>query len=106
MKSMSKEINLENIFHSICTNENKVNKDSIPFILKAMKQACEEVLQLAAENSTVEVIDHEEKFAHLLPGYDNDNDNRMVILPIYGVDEQSILNTINQVKWKWKKKKY
>ena len=95
---MSKEVNL----NSILGEPNVFNSPGYgkETVLLAMKQACEEVLQLAAENSTVEVVDHEEKIAHVLPGYDNDNDNRMVILPIYGVDEQSILNTINQVKWK------
>ena len=95
---MSKKVNLNKILGKPDFSDSGGYGKAV--VLLAMKQACEEVLRLAAENSTVEVVDHEEKFAHLLPGYENDNDNRMVILPVYGVDEQSILNTINQVKWK------
>lgn len=47
-------------------------------VLLAMKKACEEVLLLAAENADTYALD-----------------NGSVL-----VDKKSILNTINQVKWK------
>lgn len=62
-------------------------------IKNAMKEACKQTLELAAENAEVDIIDHEEVDKSKLPGTDN-----FATLPIYGVDEQSILNTINQIE--------
>lgn len=58
-----------------------------------MKELIKETLELAAENAEVDIIDHEEVDKSKLPGTDN-----FATLPIYGVDEQSILNTINQIE--------
>jgi hypothetical protein len=73
---MANEINLEVIW-------NQVEKDSRYGMnkgeqLKAMKEACRQVLMLAAENAKIK-----------LARFDNDSDE---------VDKQSIIKTIDQVK--------
>jgi hypothetical protein len=65
------------------------------YYLAAMKEVCEDVINLCAENAYVEIVDHEELYISSLPGYDRNDDQ--VILPIYGVDEASILKTKTQI---------
>lgn len=64
-----RKVNLEEILKLYC-NVAEYDKETI---LKAIKHACTQILELAAENAEV----HEELFI---------------------VDKQSILNTINQVE--------
>ena len=72
---MSKEIDLEKILSNISI---KYKKEKYPneIVFEAMKEACRQVLKLAAKNAELEFI----------------GDNWVEI------DERSILNTINQVK--------
>ena len=58
------------------------------YILEAMKEACKQVLELAAENAEEEFSDIQE-WSEFHQKYIN---------PICGVDKNSILKTINQVK--------
>lgn len=52
------------------------------------KLAIEEQLKIAAEEAVVEVVDHEEvNIEAMIP-----EDSKYKILPIYGVDEDSIIN--------------
>lgn len=51
------------------------------YILEAMKEACKQALELAAENAEGDIVD------------DSDFSNGRVV-----IDKQSILDTINQVK--------
>lgn len=75
---MSKEVNL----NSILGDPNVFNSPAYgrETVLLAMKQACEEVVRLAAENAKLYFIDLEQTELD--------------------IDKESILNTINQVKWK------
>ena len=73
----------------------ETNGESLMYVLdvrkaiqQAQKDAIEASLKLAAEIAIVEVIDHEEILATSVPP----NDGKHLILPIYGVDEDSILN--------------
>ena len=83
------------------------NKVSLPFhvldivkskILEAIRaaqiDAIEETCKRCAEESIVEVVDHEELSIETLPA----NDGKTVILPIYGVDEDSILKIADKMK--------
>lgn len=83
-----KEINLERIlmdiiFHDMNDISVSYNNTGKRQILEAMKEACKQVLKLAAENATMEFI----------PFNDNPKDFNGVT-----INEDSILNTINQVK--------
>jgi len=73
---MSKTINLQEILDDTCTFKNHHGKLILTEeeVLLAMKEACKQTLELAAENSEVK--------------YDYG----------YTVAEQSILETINQIK--------
>lgn len=73
---MEKKINLEEILHSFCKDENKVNKDNIPYILEAMKEAVKQSLKLVAENAET---------------CEDSAYNRIV-------DKESIINVINLVE--------
>lgn len=61
-------------------------------VVSAMKEYAsikiEEQLKIAAREATVEVVDSEELDIRSLPPHDGST----VILPIYGVDEDTILN--------------
>jgi hypothetical protein len=83
------------------------NKVSLPFhvldivkskILEAIRaaqiDAIEETCKRCAEESIVEIVDHEELSIETLPA----NDGKTVILPIYGVDEDSILKIADKMK--------
>ena len=81
-----KEVNLEQILKSYLTVETmKANKPDYTFnmVLSAMKEACRQTLELAAENAEVvefyDAVDTEPKWKHI-------------------VERNSITNTINQVK--------
>ena len=65
--------------------------DVMTAMIEFAKLACIEQKKLCAENATVEVIDHEELFVSSLPGYERDG--KEVILPIYGTDTDSILDS-------------
>lgn len=73
-----KEINLEEILlkHTFNSTVDTLKEDS----LSAMKEACKQVLELAAENA---YCNHEFDGAHECE---------------YSVNKESITNTINQVK--------
>ena len=90
------KINLKEILNRVYDKEYRSNyktEYSEQCILKAMKEACNQVLKLAAENAEIDVVDHEEWDRNKLPGTKD-----FAILPIYGVDEDSILKTINQIE--------
>ena len=82
-----KEINLEEILLSTvpkdCYWGEMGNLTNCPkeYALDAMKEACKQVLELAAENADGNIVDDS-----------NFSNGRVVI------DKQSILNTINQAK--------
>lgn len=87
-----KEVNLEEIQrkfqHGLSDKQWNESKDSFPYpdMRTAMKEACKQTLELAADNA--EVIQHEvAESIHGGPGY-----------TYYNIDKQSILNTIEQVK--------
>lgn len=65
------------------------------YYLAAMRESCKNIVDLCAENASVDIVDHEELYISSLPGYDRNEDQ--VILPIYGVDEESILKTKKQI---------
>lgn len=83
---MEKKINLEEILLSIvpknCYWEDMQNLTNCPqeYVLSAMKEACRQVLELAAENA------------------ETDFDSLPYEELRYFVDKQSILNTIKQIK--------
>lgn len=87
LKMAERKINLEEIAISIFPKDlesgfqyNSFNNTLQIFIKKAMKEACRQTLELAAENA-------ETKILHINQDYIN-----------YGIDSQSILNTINQIE--------
>ena len=69
-------------------------------VASIIKQAQLDMLEYAvnkcAFNSEVDIVDHEELNINSLPGIERGANE--VILPIYGVDEQSILKTIDEIK--------
>lgn len=80
-----KEVNLEEILKSYLTIETMLanNPDyTFNMVLSAMKEACRQVLELAAENATMTML------------IDDEND----IVEEASINKQSILDTINQVK--------
>ena len=93
-----RKINLEDLFINHCNNNmlHWINEAEYrkSFLLDAMKDAIKQALELAAENAVVDIIDHEEVDIDELPT----KNGVYVILPIYGVDKQSILDTINQIE--------
>lgn len=72
--------------------------DSVENVLDVLKQiqldAIEATCKRCAEEGTVEVADYEELSIEALPV----NDGRTVILPIYGVDVDSILKVADKMK--------
>lgn len=89
---MTKKINLKKILSKYPTFTNEGGYGEY-YVIEAMKEACKETLRLAAENAEIDVVDHEEWDRNKLPGTKD-----FAILPIYGVDENSILKTINQIE--------
>lgn len=89
---MTKKINLKKILSKYPTFTNEGGYGEY-YVIEAMKEACQEILKLAAENAEIDVVDHEEWDRNKLPGTKD-----FAILPIYGVDENSILKTINQIE--------
>lgn len=85
---MEQKINLEEILHSFCKDENKVNKDNIPYILEAMKEAVRQGLELAAENATMTC-------RYTVEEKDN---NHIDYSGKYLVNKESIINVINLVE--------
>lgn len=82
-----RKINLEEILqkHIKSSIESERHK-STDSVINAMREACRQILELAAENA--EVDEHEvAESIHGGPGY-----------TYYEVDKQSILNTINQIE--------
>ena len=77
-----KELYLEQILYAFCNGENAITKSNVPIVLKAMKEAVKQSLELAAENAKCEEI-------IILDSHKG-----------YVVNKQSILNTINQVELK------
>jgi hypothetical protein len=69
-----------------------------PYLLEVIKtaqiDAIEETCRVCAEEGIVEVVDHEELSIETLPA----NNGKTVILPVYGVDEQSILKIADKMK--------
>lgn len=96
-----KQINLEEILKSkineaigstTILNEFEFNIKKDGAIIDAMKEACKQVLELAAEN--VKLYSYDKNGNHLTNGNKIDVNN-------FGgskIDKHSILNTINQVK--------
>lgn len=87
MEKEMKTINLEEILFK----HDKYNDISVELessILSAMKEACEQALELASENAGVEV---ESKMVNI-PNGAKYNTQRMI------VNKKSILDTINQIK--------
>ena len=84
--------NIKKIYMEFMPIEDFCNRDRI-IAINAMKEACQEILKLAAENAEIDVVEHEEWDRNKLPGTKD-----FAILPIYGVDEDSILKTINQIE--------
>jgi hypothetical protein len=91
-----KEINLEEIMQKHVDPHCFLKKGCYESVIEAMKEACRQTLELAAENAMTDIVDHEEWKISNLPGYERGI--MEVILPVYGVNEQSILDTINQIK--------
>ena len=90
------KINLKEILNRVYDKEYRSSyktEYSEQCILKAMKEACKQILELAAENAEIDVVEHEEWDRNKLPGTKD-----FAILPIYGVDENSILKTIKQIE--------
>lgn len=81
-----KEINLEEIIKQYCYVTQDGQEDvhsSIISVKEAMKEACEQVLELAAENVKTKLKEV------------NENSDRAYYRVV--VDKQSILDTINQI---------
>lgn len=77
-----RKINLEEILNDCVYIDDEIK----PMVRNAMREACRQILELAAENA--EVDEHEvAESIHGGPGY-----------TYYEVDKQSILNTINQIE--------
>lgn len=88
----------EKSWEDVCKNFlSEVSPIMIEEIVKiAQIDAIEETCKVCAEKSRVEIVDHEELYISSLPGYNRNIDQ--VILPIYGIDEQSILNCAKLLK--------
>lgn len=69
--------------------DNLEKGELIRLIKQVQKDAWNGALDKAAENAEVEIIESEELSIESLPGYNRGED--IVILPIYGVDSNSIL---------------
>ena len=83
-----KEINLEEILDSIYDKNYRSNYKTLyskQCILEAMKEACTQVLELAAENAEITIVNEWDGI---------ETGNKKVVV----VDKQSILDVINQVK--------
>ena len=81
------KINLKEILNHVYDEEFRSNyktEYSEQCILKAMKEACQEILKLAAENADFGI-------------YQNDG-NCPCIQDSHFIDRQSILDTINQIE--------
>lgn len=72
--------------------------DSVENVTNVIKQAqldaWNESVKECAENAVVDVVDHEELHISSLPGYNREINE--IILPIYGVDDDSILKLLKE----------
>lgn len=66
--------------------ESRGNLKDLVKIIK--KDAIEYTLKVASEKAVVEVVDHEEMTPEQIPPHDG----KSLILPVYGVDDDSILS--------------
>lgn len=71
-----RKINLEEILNNCVHIDDEIK----PMVKNAMREACRQVLELAAENAEVKILYIHQDCMD------------------YGIDEQSILNTINQIE--------
>ena len=94
-----KEVNLEEILSEYAdVADGYIGYDTeIKDVLRAMKEACKQVLELASENAKIqEVVDDDldnMEISDYLVSYDDFNS-----CYTQSVNKQSIINTINQVK--------
>lgn len=93
------KINLKEILNRVYDKEYRSSyktEYSEQCILEAMKEACQEILRLAAENATLSYADGR----YCLPDYAVENFNAVVddLDNAHFIDKQSILDTINQIE--------
>lgn len=92
---MNKEVTLEKILRSLLTVEAMlVNNPDYTYnmVLSAMREACKQTLELAAENAKISIQYIGED------GLEITNTLNSVFDKNYLIDKQSILDTINQIK--------
>ena len=87
--------NIKKIYMEFMPIEDFCNRDKI-IAINAMKEACQEILRLAAENATLSYADGR----YCLPDYAVENFNAVVddLDNAHFIDKQSILDTINQIE--------
>lgn len=90
---MSEKINLEEILKKQLIPVIHANNPDLTFnaTIRAMKEACSQILELAAENSKIEIKSVGEELI-ITDVYQQDNYTRIQ------VNLKSILNTINEIE--------
>lgn len=117
--SKMKEINLEEILAkwisynlqqlgknkeaSDAAAKSSIESGSYWHILEAMEESCEQVLELAAENTKVKEDYIQDYYSSTYDGIEahaihKDRDGDPHSISLFTVDKNSIINTINQVK--------
>ena len=90
-----REVNLEEILekHRQMFIKNSVKHPD--YIMDAMKEACRQILELAAENAKINWVENNVEMESDTDFSFRDNDGNWCKI---NINEQSILNTIKQVK--------
>lgn len=82
------------IFNEELSGEPLTNYSVEEVIRMVQEETIDEVIKECLKEATVEVVDHEEYNIEDLPAYNGIN----TILPIYGVDEDSIMKVGTKLK--------
>lgn len=88
-----RKINLEEILNNCVYIDDEIK----PMVKNAMKEACRQILELAAENAKVESKNYFEASKEELINGINVYFNEIDVTIIHIVDKQSILDTINKI---------
>lgn len=91
---MKKKIKLKDILEGF-DKYNCISEAQLSDIIPAMKEACRQVIELAAENATIDWIENNKKLTSDSDYSFRDNDG---IWCKINISEESILNTINQIE--------
>ena len=90
-----RKVNLEEISNNIVATGALANPNYKRSILDAMKEACRQILELAAENAKINWVENNVEMESDTDFSFRDNDGNWCKI---NINEQSIFNTIKQVK--------